>query len=59
MVEMTWSWEDEWWICRKHVPAAKELCNWAEIDTLCSKLSALLDRHDRDRFAELLRYGTS
>lgn len=33
------------------------MCDWSDINTLCSKLSALLDRFDRDRFAYLLRYG--
>lgn len=32
-------------------------CDWSDISTLCSKLSALLDRFDEDRFAYLLRYG--
>jgi hypothetical protein len=32
-------------------------CDWSDISRLCSQLSALLDRFDRDRFAYLLRYG--
>lgn len=32
-------------------------CDWSDISRLCSKLSALLDRFDGDRFACLLRYG--
>ena len=35
----------------------KTICDWSDVDTLCSKLSALLDRFDSDRFACLLRYG--
>lgn len=33
------------------------MCDWSDISALCSKLSALLDRFDEDRFAYLLRYG--
>jgi hypothetical protein len=35
----------------------RETCDWSDISRLCSQLSALLDRFDRDRFAYLLRYG--
>ena len=35
----------------------KTFCDWSDISQLCSTLSALLDRFDRDRFAYLLRYG--
>ena len=34
-------------------------CDWSDINSLCSKLSALLDRFDEDRFSYLLRYGQS
>jgi hypothetical protein len=37
--------------------AATETCDWSDINRLCTKLSALLDRFDEDRFAHLLRYG--
>lgn len=59
MVEMTWHPEREWWVCENHVSAISALCDWSEISALCAKLSGLLDRHDRDRFAYLLRYGTN
>lgn len=36
----------------------RETCDWGDISRLCSKLSALLDRFDEDRFACLLRYGS-
>ena len=35
----------------------REMCDWSDISRLCSKLSALLDRFDRDWFAYMLRYG--
>lgn len=35
------------------------ICDWSDISLLCSKLSALLDRFDEDRFSHLLRYGQS
>lgn len=38
-------------------PTTSAICDWGEISRLCSKLSALLDRFDDDRFAYLLRYG--
>lgn len=34
-------------------------CDWSDISMLCSKVSALLDRFDEDRFSHLLRYGQS
>ena len=39
------------------VLTTNEICDWSDISSLCSKLSALLDRFDEDRFAYLLRYG--
>jgi hypothetical protein len=35
----------------------RTFCDWSDISDLCSKLSALLDRFDEDRFSCLLRYG--
>jgi hypothetical protein len=37
----------------------QKFCDWSEISALCTKLSVLLDRHDRDRFSYLFRYGVS
>jgi hypothetical protein len=32
-------------------------CDWSEVDALCGKLSSLLDCHEGDWRAHLLRYG--
>ncbi len=55
---MTWNREDDIWVCREHAVRDECLAPWREIDAICSKMSALLDLHDRDRFAFLLRYGS-
>jgi hypothetical protein len=36
----------------------KTICDWSEVNHMCTTLSALLDRFDEDRFAYLLRYGS-
>jgi hypothetical protein len=56
VVVFRWTCEQGQLICHKTV--LRSLCDWSEVDALCTRLSPLLDRHDRDRFAYLLRYGT-
>jgi hypothetical protein len=57
MVIFNWTRDQGELVCHRRVIAHS--CDWGEIDALCRKLSALLDRHDRDRFAHLLGYGGS
>ena len=56
MVVFRWTAEDDGLVCHRTVLGAVT-CDWSEVDALCGKLSSLLDCHDRDRFAYLLRYG--
>ncbi len=57
MVVFSWTHEQGRLVCHKTVLGG--ICDWSEVDALCRKLSPLLDCHDRDRFAYLLRYGGS
>lgn len=57
LTELRWHAEDERWTCPEHQSDPLKHLVWLEIDALCRKLSALLDLHDNDRFAVLLRYG--
>jgi hypothetical protein len=56
VVVFRWTREQGQLVCHKSVLGT--LCDWGEVDALCSTLSQLLDRHDRDRFASLLHYGS-
>jgi hypothetical protein len=55
VVIFNWTRDEGELVCHRRVLAPR--CDWSEIDALCRKLSPLLDRHDRDRFARLLGYG--
>lgn len=57
LTDLRWHEPDERWACPEHQSDPLKHHGWLEIDALCRKLSALLDRHDRDRFAALFRYG--
>lgn len=55
MLVIRWTEEQGQLVC--HRTSIAPSCDWGEIDALCARLSAILDCHDRDRFAHLLRYG--
>lgn len=56
VVVFRWTDENNRLVCHKTI-LETTACDWSEVDDLCRKLSLLLDCHDRDRFAHLLRYG--
>ena len=55
MVNFNWTRDQGQLVCDRRV--LNPTCDWGEVDALCRKLSPLLDRHDRDRFAHLLGFG--
>ncbi len=57
MVVFRWTHEQGQVVCHR-TALGTAACDWSEIDALCRLLSSLLDCHDRDRFAHLLRYGS-
>ena len=55
MVIFNWTRDQDQLVFHRRV--VNPTCDWGEVDALCRKLSALLDRHDHDRFTHLLGYG--
>jgi hypothetical protein len=56
VVLFRWTDENDGLVCHKTI-LGTAACDWSEVDALCGKLRSLLDCHDWDWFAQLLRYG--